>query len=186
MLRYALFFYLNFQLLITIVANSELILGKFNTLLFINEVFLNCPLKRAKLIINLNVDGLDIFGRLPCKNSIKQLQLLLSNYATLHEDIKEDIFNGWSKNNVCKTLLSFTDNFFKVTNSTVCSCFVDVENDVITRSSFEIVKICELLFQKWRLCSHIKDLESFIQPNKKIRMKRTDSELLINLQIKHF
>lgn len=166
------------------VNNNIITTGNLNTLLFVNQGFLNCPLKKAKLNIEYKFNDSDIIRRLPCKNNIEQFKLLLNNYLNERQHIKASLLTGWNENDACKNLLSINDDFFSVANLTICHCFVEVQNDAVTKSSFETVKTCERLMQKWRLCQRIDDLLSMVRGNhnfqrRRRRRKRSDSTLLI-------
>lgn len=177
-----LFVYFHF---VTIArTNPGIIAGNLNSLLFVNQAFLNCPLKRAKLIIKHDFYGSNISARLPCKNNLYQMKKLYDNFLESVANYKPTVLSGWERKDRCKPLLSITDAFFGIVNLTTCNCFVKLGNDAISRSSFGMVKTCELLMQKWHLCHHIHNELSIIR-TKQLRLKRSESELLFKLEIKH-
>lgn len=184
MLRSFLLFYFYFDLVIISCANLSVINGNLNTLLFTNTAYLNCPLKKLRLLITFNHNGDDIIRQLPCRNNVEQFKELFEIFIKAEESIKRDLLIGWSQNNRCKALLSITDAVFSVANLTIntCCCFVDTENGAITRSSFEIVKTCELLMQKFQTCHHINDLMGDHR-TRQFRHKRSDSQLLMKFRI---
>lgn len=163
-----------FPLIAITSAYSGIIAGNFNTMILVNQVFLTCPLKQAKIMIKYETIDSEIFSQLPCKKNVEQLQKLFNNYIESTDFAKEDAEYEWSYNDGCKPLLTtITDNTFSVSNITICQCFVDLTNDAITRNSLEIIQTCELLMQKFHLCRHIDEILSLVQG--KHRLKRSSA-----------
>lgn len=182
MFSYFTSLFLNLKLLTLTNAYPNVISGNFNSLLFVNQAFLNCPLKKAKLTIVHESYGDDFVGKLPC-NNVEQMQNVTDNFLiSMPTSFKANVIEGWSLKNHCKPLLSITEGFFSVANVTTCHCFVTTVNDAITKSSFDTVKTCEFLMQKWRLCRHVNDILSLMRPHvlRVIRSSSSVSELLLN------